>query len=73
VELEHSAAVTSELELLRELEQGLTPRDVSIGVEDGFTIFASRPLTLGAVEYRFGSRTACATRISLGDVQDSGT
>jgi hypothetical protein len=73
VKLEHFAAVISELELLGELEQGLTPRDLPIGGEDGFTIFASRPLPPGPVEHRFGSRTACAARISLRDAQDSRT
>jgi hypothetical protein len=69
LELEHSAAVLSEAELLHELEQELP--DTAATGETSYTIFASRPLPADAVEHCFGSRTASATRIGLRNSSDS--
>jgi hypothetical protein len=71
IELNHSAAVVSERELLSELGQGLAPRENPNDHEGAFTIFASRPLPAGAVEHGFGSRTARAAQIRLTDSRDS--
>jgi len=73
VELQHSAAVVSERELLNELEHRIEPRDLAGDGPGAFTIFASRPLPVGPVEHCFGSRTACAAAAGLRDTQDSAT
>ena len=73
VELDHSAAVVSERDLLDALEQGLAPRDFPADGKGDFTIFASRPLPTGPVEHCFGSRTACAAQACLRDAEDSAT
>jgi hypothetical protein len=73
VELEHSAAVVSERELLNELEHGLEPRNLPVEGSGAFTIFASRPLPAGPVEHCFGSRTACAAAAGLRNAHDSAT
>jgi hypothetical protein len=73
VELEHSAAVVSERELLGEVEHALKQRGLPAGSQGTFTIFASRPLPAGAVEHCFGSRTACAAAACPRDAHDSAT
>jgi len=73
VELDHSAAVVSERELLGEVEHRLEPLDLPAGSQGTFTIFASRPLPAGPVEHCFGSRTASAAAVCLRDARDSAT
>jgi hypothetical protein len=69
--LEHTAVVVSERQLLSELEHGLELPKEHLDDKADFTIFASRPLPAGPVEYCFGSRTAHATQIRLRDASDS--
>src|SRR5580700_5995605 len=75
VELEHSAVVVSEELLLDSL--GPAPPNAADGVDTHadinldtnadirWTVFASMPLPAAAVEHRFGSRVASATRVEL--------
>jgi hypothetical protein len=63
VELEHSAVVVSEKLLLDSLGPALP--DAAGGVNIGWTVFASMPLPVAAVEHRFGSRIATAVQVEL--------
>ncbi len=71
VVLDHAAVVVSEPELLSQLEPGVETVDDSSLTAVDFTIFASRPLPPGPVEYCFGSRLASAAKVHLKDARDS--
>ena len=68
---DHAAIVVSELELLNELEEDLTPAAGPRGGGRTFTILASRPLPVEASEHCFGSRIAQAAQVELKDERDS--
>ena len=69
VTVDHSARVVSEQDLLAKLWSRVDLDDC----EDGdWTIFSSRPLPPGAIERRFGDRTASVVRVTLKDKSDSG-
>jgi len=71
VELEHSAVVVSEEQLLDSLGEATTNAaacvDINAGInaDIGWTVFASMPLPVAAAEHRFGSRIATAMRAEL--------
>jgi hypothetical protein len=67
--LEHSATVVSEEKLLQCLGARVDFHDA--GVRSNWSILSSRPLPASATEYRFGSRTASAVRVSLRPEADS--
>jgi len=67
VTVDHSARVVSEQGLLAKLWSRVDVDDY----EDGdWKIFASRPLPLGAIEQRFGTRTASVVPVTLKDTAD---
>jgi hypothetical protein len=63
VEMEHSAVVVSETQLLDSLGPALPTAEP--GAEIDWTIFASQPLPVAAAEHRFGSRMASAMQVEL--------
>jgi hypothetical protein len=63
VELDHSAVVVSEEQLLEILGPALP--SASASAEIGWTVFASRPLPVAAAERSFGSRMASAMQVEL--------
>jgi len=67
---DHDAIVISERELIGELAVQAPPEDPAARTP-AFTIFASRPVPGGAVEQRFGTRTAAAAAVRLKDPRDS--
>ena len=68
--LAHSACVISDQQLAERLRPTLIG-GTSCAPE--WTVFASRPLPPDAVEHRFGSRSAKATRVRLADGSDAAT
>jgi len=68
-ELEHSAAVVSEEKLLQSIGRGIDFDDP--GATSKWSILSSRPLPAAATEFRFGSRSASAVRVSLRPGVDS--
>ena len=62
--LPHSAVVASEKELIERIQAALGQTPETTG-ETGWTVFASSPLPASSVEYRFGSRPAAASAVSL--------
>jgi len=68
VTVDHSARVVSEQGLLAKLWSRV---DVDPEGEADWTIFSSRPLPPGAIEQRFGTRTASVVQVTLKDKSDS--
>jgi hypothetical protein len=71
IQLEHSAVVVSEQDLLDHLRQGLPVDDAKAPSHSDWTIYASRPLPNGSTQRRFGTRIASASRVHLKDERDS--
>jgi hypothetical protein len=71
VELDHSAVVVSEEQLLESL--GQTPSDAPVGADPTWKIFAAQPLPVAAEAHRFGSRMASAAQVKLKTTAQSAT
>ncbi|MBZ5673596.1 MAG: hypothetical protein LAP61_05060 [Acidobacteriia bacterium] len=68
VTVDHFARVVSEQNLLAKLWSRV---DLDPEGDTDWTIFSSRPLPPGAIEQRFGTRTASVVQVSLTDQSDS--
>jgi hypothetical protein len=63
--LPHSAVVASEKELIERIQAGLGQSTEAESQETAWTVFAASPLPAASVEYRFGSRPAAASAVTL--------
>ena len=70
VTVDHSARVVSEQDLLAKLWSRVNPGEHAEHGRADWTIFSSRPLPPGAIEQRFGTRTASVVRVTLKDTAD---